>query len=330
MKKFLLLPLIFLLVSGFTGLYAQKTIVDKYGQLSIKGNYIIGEKGDTVQLRGMSLFWSQWMGQYYTPETVKWLKDDWKSTVVRAAMGVEKGGYLDNPEEEMAKVITVVDAAIAQGLYVIIDYHAHEAHTDVEAAVDFFTDMSKKYGKYPNVLYEIYNEPLKEPTWSGDIKPYSEKVLAAIRKNDPDNIVICGTRQWSQLVSEAANDPINDKNVAYTLHFYAATHGGWLRDEAKKAMDKGVCLFVTEYGACDASGNGRFDPKHTEEWFEFMDKYKISHCNWSVADKVETASVLKPGASGKGGWKDSELTESGHFIKGEIVKKNTPIVNTLK
>jgi len=322
--------LAFTLFIAQLNLFAQNTIVDKYGQLAVKGNYIIGEHGDTVQLRGMSLFWSQWMGQYYTPETVKWLKDDWKSTVIRAAMGVEKGGYLDHPDEEMAKVVTVVDAAIKEGIYVIIDYHAHEAHTNVEAAKTFFTTMAKKYGKYPNVLYEIYNEPLQATKWTEDIKPYSEAVIATIRKYDPDNIVICGTRQWSQMVSEAAADPIKGNNIAYTLHFYAATHGSWLRDEAQKALDKGICLVVTEYGTCTASGNGRFDPKHTKEWYDFLDKHKISYCNWSVADKEETASVLLPGASGKGGWKDSELTPSGKFVKADMVTKNTPIYNSLK
>lgn len=327
-KKVIALAAIACLLFHFS-LNAQNRIVDKYGQLSVKGNYILSEHGDTVQLRGMSLFWSQWMPQYYNKETLKWLRDDWKCTVVRAAMGVEKGGYLSNPEDEKQKVVTVVDAAIELGMYVIIDYHSHEAHTNPEAAKKFFTEMAEKYGKYPNVLYEIYNEPLKEPTWSGDLKPYSEAVISTIRKYDPDNIVICGTRQWSQLVHEASADPVNDKNTVYTVHFYAATHGGWLRDEAKKAMDNGVAIFISEFGTCAASGDGRFDPKHTQEWFDFMDKYKISWCNWSIADKVETSAALHPGASGKGQWTEAELTPSGKFVRDELVKKNTPILKSI-
>lgn len=322
--------IVLVLLTFFLRFSHAQSIVDDYGQLSVKGNYLIGESGDTAQLRGMSLFWSQWMPQYYTPETVKYLKDNWKCTIVRAAMGVEKGGYLENPDEEKAKVITVVDAAIKNGIYVIIDYHAHEAHLDAESAVKFFGEMAKKYGKYPHVIYEIYNEPLQNTKWSEDIKPYAEKVIAEIRKYDPDNLIIVGTRQWSQMVSEAADDPLSDPQVAYTLHFYAATHGGWLREEAEKAMDKGICLFVSEYGTCNASGDGRFDPKHTNDWYDFMDKYKISSCNWSIADKVETASALKPGASGKGNWTEEELTPSGKFVKAEIVEKNTPIWKEVK
>ena len=95
-------------------------------------------------------------------------------------------------------------------------------------------------------------------------------------------------------------------------------------------MAKGICLIITEFGDCDASGNGKFDIPHTEDWFKFMDQYKISWCNWSVADKEETASALQPGASGTGGWKESQLTESGIYIRNELLKKNTPIFKTLK
>lgn len=320
---------VLLLTSGLV--FSQSTIVEKYGRLQVKGNHLFGENGDTVQLRGMSLFWSQWMGQYYTPECVKWLKDDWKSTIIRAAMGVEadKNGYEVVPEEK-DKVVKVVDAAIKEGIYAIIDYHSHEAHKNPELAKKFFAEMAQKYAQYPNVIYELYNEPLQDPTWSGDIKPYCEAVIAEIRKYDTKNLIICGTRQWSQMVSEAAADPIKDKNVAYTLHYYAGSHRKWLRAEAQKAMDMGICLFVTEFGTCHASGNGVYSPEESKVWWDFLDKYKISWCNWSVADKVESASILNPGASGLGNWKPEELTETGKLVKEEMVAENTPIFNSLK
>ncbi len=303
-------------------LFAQTSIVEKYGQLSVKGSYIMSQYGDTVQLRGMSMFWSQWMWQYYNAGVIKWLKDDWKCTVIRIAMGVENGGYLDNPYDEKQKVIKMVDAAIANGIYVIIDYHSHEAHTNPEPAKKFFAEMSKKYGQSPNVLYEVYNEPLQEISWYKNIKPYAESVIKEIRKNDPDNIVICGTRQWSQLVGEASNSPIKDSNTVYTLHYYAASHGQYLRDEAMKAMKNGVAIFVSEFGTCEYTGNGVLDYKASTEWFNFLDEHKISWCNWSVSDKEETASILKPGARYTGKWKDEDLTPSGQFIKDEMSTKN--------
>lgn len=321
-----LFSVLLLLVLSTASLSAQNNIVEKYGKLTVKGNYIISQYGDTVQLRGMSLFWSQWMAQYYNRDCIKWLKENWKCTVVRAAMGVEMGGYLDNSSAEKEKVIAVVDAAIDLGIYVIIDYHSHEAHKNPEPAKKFFAEMAQRYGSSPNVIYEIYNEPLQDPNWTKDLKPYAESVIKSIRAYDPDNIIVVGTRQWSQMVEEASKNPIQEVNIAYTLHFYAASHKKWLRDEAERAMKNGICLFVTEYGTCDASGNGRFDPEETQKWFDFLDKYHISWCNWSVADKAETASAIKPGAMGYGGWTDEELTESGKLVRDELIKKNTPLI----
>lgn len=309
---------------------AQSTVVEKYGQLSVKGSYIVSQYGDTVQLRGMSFFWSQWKGEYYNPKVVKWLRDDWKCTVVRAAMGVEHGGYLENKYEEREKVIRLIKAAIDLGIYVIIDYHSHVAHSDTETAAEFFADMAKRFGHHPNVLYEIYNEPLQDVSWSKDLKPYSEAVIKAIREHDPDNIVICGTRQWSQAVTEAALDPVKDSNAVYTLHFYAASHGEGLREGAKRAIENGVAIFVTEYGTCEYTGNGKLDTVATRQWWDFMDKYKISWCNWSVCNKEETASALELGAGWSGKWKENKLTPSGKFVRQELILKNSPIFDTLE
>jgi endoglucanase len=318
------------LTSFYGSTFAQTTIVEKYGQLSVKGNYMMSQYGDTVQLRGMSFFWSQWKGQFYNSGTVKWLRDDWKCTVVRPAMGVEHGGYIEQPFEQKDRVKAVVKSAIDLGIYVVIDYHSHQAHQDTEAAKKFFSEMAQKYGSYPNVIYEIFNEPLQDASWSEQIKPYAVEVIKAIREHDPDNIIIVGTRQWSQLVSEPSVDPIKESNIMYTLHFYAGTHGQWLREEAKRAMDNGIALFVTEYGTCDASGNGNLSLNATKEWYDFLDKYKISHCNWSICDKEETASALVFGAGWGGKWKENKLTPSGQFVRQELILKNTPIYNSLK
>lgn len=315
---------LFLALLLFIGLsaQAQQSPVEKYGQLSVKGTALVSENGDTVQLRGMSLFWSQWMGQFYNADLAKWLRDDWKCNVIRVAMGVEKGGYLTDPDGEKKKVETVVDACIDLGLYVIIDYHAHEAHENTAAAKKFFSEMSKKYGKYPNVIYETYNEPLQYIGWDTILKPYHEDVLKSIRANDPDNIVICGTRMWTQRVDEAAANPIEDKNVMYALHYYAYSHRRPLREIAQKAIDMGAPLFVSEFGNCHASGAGKLDSVQAKVWWDFLDKNKISWCNWSVADKDETASIIKPGSSATGGWKEEDLTPSGVLVRDEIRAKN--------
>ena len=83
---------------------------------------------------------------------------------------------------------------------------------------------------------------------------------------------------------------------------------------------------MSEFGTCEYTGNGVLDSTSTREWWDFLDKYKISWCNWSIADKDETASALKPNPMPKGGWSETYLTESGKFVRNELILKNAPIL----
>ncbi|WJM86078.1 cellulase family glycosylhydrolase [Dickeya chrysanthemi] len=280
--------------------------------LSVSGNKIYaGEKAQSFA--GNSLFWSNngWGGEkFYTADTVASLKKDWGSSIVRAAMGVQDaGGYLQDPAGNKAKVEKVVDAAIANDMYVIIDWHSHSAENNRNEAISFFQEMARKYGKNPNVIYEIYNEPL-QVSWSNTIKPYAEAVISAIRAIDPDNLIIVGTPSWSQNVDEASRDPINAKNIAYTLHFYAGTHGESLRNKARQALNNGIALFVTEWGAVNADGNGGVNQTETDAWVTFMKDNNISNANWALNDKNEGASTYYPDSK--------NLTESGKKVKSII------------
>jgi len=298
------------------------TLVQKHGLLQVNGNRIVDKDNEPVCFAGNSFFWSNdnWGGErFYQSEVVSWLKLDWKTTIVRAAMGVEDpGGYLDNNVSNKNRVITIVDAAIDEGLYVIIDWHSHHAEDNTNEAVSFFEEMADLYGEYDNVIYEIYNEPL-DVSWSATIKPYADSVISAIRAIDPDNLIVVGTPEWSQRVDLAAADPItNYSNIAYTLHFYTIYHQQWLRDRASAALDDGIALFITEWGSI---GYSQVDSE-ANEWMTWCFENKISHCNWAVNDKEEEWSILVPGASTSGGWDDDDLTDAGKLAKNII--KNWP------
>lgn len=307
---------VFISVSALLTLRAGP--VSDHGRLQVDGHKIAGAHGQPVSLAGNSFFWSQWEGKFYNAETVNWLKDDWHAGIVRVAVGIEKEGYLEKPVTEKPKILAVIDAAIAADLYVIIDWHDHHAHQHTVEAIAFFEEMARTYGRQPHVIYEIFNEPLANASWSRDVKPYAEKVIAAIRAIDPDNLIVVGSPHWSQDVDIAAEDPLKDANVAYSLHFYAGTHKQGLRDKAVKALRKGLPLFVTEWGTCNSNGNGKVDFESANAWMTFMREWQLSHCNWSVSDKKETASIVVPGASSTGGWADSDLTESGRLVRGWI------------
>ena len=292
------------------------TYVELHGALRAAGGKIRDSQGAVIQLRGVSLFWSQWSGEWWAYEPIHSVARDWGATVVRAAMGVEMGGYLDNPAREKERVMTAVDAAIRSGIYVIIDWHDHQATRHEARAAEFFGEMAVLYANNPHVVFELYNEPVYD-SWP-QVKAYAERIIGVIRRAGARNLVIVGSPSWSQRVDLAANDPIGDENVAYALHFYAATHGQDLRNRADYAIGKGLALFVTEFGVCEASGGGRIDEREAAAWFGWMDRNSISWAAWSLHDKPETTSILTPGASRHGRWTDKELTRSGKIIVPKI------------
>lgn len=295
--------------------------VGTHGRLQVSGNSIIGESGEPAQLRGMSMFWSQWKPQYWDADVVNWLHNDWDASVIRAAMGVdESGGYIhpDNTSFNKGLVTSVVDASLDAGVYVIIDWHSYNAEKYLEDSKAFFSEMAQKYGDYPNVIFELFNEPTVQD-WSTVVKPYHEEVLAEIRKHS-DNLVILGSPTWSQDVDIACADKVHDVNVAYTLHFYAGSHRQALRDKATAAMSSGCALFVTEWGTCASNGNGTLDFDEAKRWTDFMDEHHISSANWAVGDKHESCCALQPGAAASGGWTPSldNLTWSGLYVRNYI------------
>lgn len=291
--------------------------VSRHGALRVEGNRVVDKDRQPVQLRGMSLFWSQW-STFYVAKNVDVMVDDWKSTVVRAALGVENDdGYLVSAQANVAKVRAIVDRAIARDIYVIIDWHDHHAQDHVAEATTFFEEMAKAYGKQPHVIFEVYNEPM-DTTWPV-VKSYAETMISKIRKAGSENLIIVGTPNWSQDVDVAAQNKItSDNNVAYTLHFYAATHKQELRDKAKAALDRGIALFVTEWGTCSADGNGAVNEAETQTWLSFLESRSISWANWALNDKAEACSAVKTGSGSTGPWRDDQLTQSGLLVKNAI------------
>jgi len=287
--------------------------VSQNGFLSVKGTSLVNQDGKEIILRGVSLAWHNWWPRFYNENTVTWLKEDWKCDVVRAAIGVEpEGAYINNPQFALNCLYAVVDAAIKNDMYVIIDWHAHDIY--LNEAKEFFRLVAEKYKDHPNIIYEIFNEP-NNVDWSS-IKAYSEEVIKTIREIDKKNIILVGTPTWSQDVDVAAADPIKGySNLMYSLHFYAATHKQRLREKADIAIVKGLPLFVSEFGTMEADGQGAIDHKQWKLWKLWMEKHQLSWVAWSISDKNETCSMLLPAASSTSSWSNDVITEWGNIIR---------------
>jgi endoglucanase len=294
--------------------------VKRYGQLQVRGAQLCDEGGRPVVLRGVSLGWHNLWPRFYNKKVVQTLKQDWHCSVVRAAMGVMiEDNYLENPEFAMQCMTPVIEAAIKQNVYVIIDWHTHEMKTP--EAKEFFGRMAQRYGKFPHVIYEIYNEPV-EDTWVS-LKNYAQEVIGEIRKWDADNIILVGCPHWDQDIHLVANSPLEGvENVMYTVHFYAATHGNTLRERTEDAVRQGVPVFISESGATEASGDGRIDAESEGEWIAMCERLGISWVCWSISDKNESCSMLLPRATATGPWRDDVVKEYGRLVKQLLTKYN--------
>lgn len=297
------------------------TSVSQHGQLSVKNGQLVDKSGKGYQLRGMSTHGLTWFPEFVNESAFKTLRDDWNTNVVRLAMYVDEWGngqcYMGNKSGSLELLEKGVDICIKLDMYVIIDWHVlnpGDPSKYTNEAKSFFETVSKRYAKYPNVIYEICNEPNGGASWSGNIKPYAEKIIPVIRKNAPNSVIIVGTPTWSQEIDKPLSDPLNYKNVMYAFHFYAATHAG-LRSNVENCVAQGLPVFVSEFGTCDASGGGANDFNETQKWLSYFDKQGISYCNWSICNKDETCSVLRPGTSANGNWSESDLTENGKWMR---------------
>ncbi|MDI1255598.1 MAG: glycoside hydrolase family 5 protein [Flavobacterium sp.] len=304
-----------------TVMAAKAQFVIKHGQLKVIGTQLSDAKDEPIVLRGMSFGWHSFWPRFYNEGAVEWLKKDFHCNVVRAAMGVEVGdkSYIKEPKFSTEKVEAVVDGAIKSDIYVIIDWHSH--NINLEEAKNFFGAMSKKYGAYPNVIYEVFNEPDYE-SWA-EVKTYAEAVIKVIRKNDPDNIILVGSPKWDQEINLPAADPITGfDNIMYTMHFYAATHEKWLRDRTDAAIKSGLPVFVSESAGMEATGDGPLNQAAWKEYIDWMESHKMSWIVWSVSDKDETCSILKPTAKSEGRWKNRDLKESGIIVRNYLRQYN--------
>ncbi len=289
------------------------------GALHVEGTRLTDENGDPVQLRGVSTHGLAWFPEYVNAECFADLHA-WGANVIRLAMyTAESGGYCTDGDPEGLKdlIREGVEAATDEDMYVIVDWHILSDLSPVTYQAEaeaFFDEMSAEFADHDNVLYEICNEPNGGTDWS-EIRAYAEDIIPIIRANDEDAVIIVGTPTWSQDVDAAAADPIEDwDNIMYTLHFYAATHKDDLRNKMTAALDDGLPIFVTEYGICDASGNGEIDEESANAWVDLMNEYGVSYVMWNLSNKDESSSILDSNITRTSGFTQEDLSHSGTWL----------------
>lgn len=298
------------------------TPFERHGGLHVEGTLLADESGNPVVLRGVSTHGLSWFPEYANADAFRTMRDEWGINIVRLAMySAEYNGYCTGDESNRnrlkQKIYDSVQAATDLGLYVIVDWHVLGDQNPLlyqDQAAAFFEECTSRLGNQKNVIYEICNEPNGNVSWQ-DVKTYADRVIPIIRANAPDALIIVGTLTWSQEVDRALNDPITGyDNLLYALHFYANTHREDLRNRLETVVTSGLPVFVSEFGICDASGNGGINTQQADIWMELLQKYGISSCIWNLSNKDESSSLIRSNCSKVSDWEYSELSTSGQWF----------------
>ena len=311
--------------------------------LKVQGTQLCAD-GEPVVFDGISYGWHNLWPRFYNRASVRELAGTYGVRLVRAAIGADghaladnpgcHGGYIQEPEFALERLYAVVDGAIDAGIYVIVDWHSHVLHT--EEACGFFSTVASKYAGVPNVIYELFNEPVSrafETSRSYDdlgdpeamaaywkeLKAYAEACIGAIRAAEGgyEPLILMGCPCWDQRIDLPAADPVEGYgNLMYTVHFYAATHKDALREATMRAVEGGTPVFISECAACEASGDGPMDMDSWAEWTSLAASKGISIARWSVSDKAETCSMFTPSASSEGPWTPDVVKPWGKISLG--------------
>ena len=299
--------------SGFAG---RQTL----GALSVNNGKLVDKNGKPAMLRGISTHGLSWYPQYVKEDTFRFLRDTYGVNVIRLAMyTAEYNGYCTgdaNNRQTLNNLITEgINHATNLGMYVIVDWHILSDSNPLqykEEAKEFFARVSSQYQNYNNIIYEICNEPNGGTSWQ-DIKSYANEIIPVIRQNDKDAVILVGTPNWSQYLYEAANSPLDFDNVMYTLHFYAATHKDDLRGILQSALNQNLPVFVSEFGICDASGNGGLDVSSANTWIELLESNNISYVLWNLSNKNESSAFLKPECQKTTNFTEDDLSDEAKW-----------------
>ncbi|MFC0533931.1 cellulase family glycosylhydrolase [Phytohabitans kaempferiae] len=302
------------------------TPVANNGQLRVCGTKLCNRNGQPIQLRGMSTHGIQWFSSCYSNATFDALATDWRADVVRISMYIQEDGYETNPRLFTDRVHSYIEQVSARGMYVIVDWHMltpGDPNYNLSRARTFFTEIAQRHAGKPNLLYEVANEP-NGVSWAS-IKSYAEQIIPVIRAQDPDGVVLVGTRAWSSLgVSEGAseaevvNNQVNASNIMYTFHFYAASHGQSYLDTLSRAADR-IPMFVTEFGTQTSSGDGANDFNRAQQYLNLMATKQISWVNWNLSDDFRSGAVFTTGTCPNGPYAGtSRLKPAGSWIRDRI------------
>ena len=285
---------------------------NEHGRLRVENGKLTDEHDLPFQLRGMSTHGIGWFPNYINAGAMSSIKSA-GGNVMRVAMYTEAdSGYLSEPESNMNMVLQAIENARAMNVYVIVDWHIlddGDPNAHLDSAITFFDAIASSYPNDPAILYEVCNEP-NDVEWSS-VTQYAYAICPVIRQYSPDAVIILGTPDFSSRIDKPQNEPFPRDNILYSYHYYAGEHKDF--SLLKSAVDSGLPVMVSEWGIGKRS-DGAAALEEGKKFADYLNENGISWCAWSLCNKDEVYSVLRPDCKKLSGWEESDLTEVGSIM----------------
>jgi endoglucanase len=163
-------------------------------------------------------------------------------TFGKNALHMDAQGHLD--PAYLRKLDTIVDAALAKGLFVIIDEHdfddcSKDTNACSQILPNVWYELSEHYKDAPAaVMFELLNEPhdkIDAQIWNA----WLPDLVAIVRETNPTRNIIVGPTHWNSLADLPLLKLPNDQHIIVTFHYYEPmtfTHQGatWVGPEIEK------------------------------------------------------------------------------------------------
>lgn len=304
--------------------------------LSISGTQLMAN-GQAIRLRGINMgdpFWARgWYGSMYSTANYATVAKDWHANVVRISIFPTQWKNM-NRNTLLAALDTEIQAALSNGMYVIISYHvigwpdgwyqpaypgnpADTYDSSLSVATSFWTQMAQTYGSDTRIIFDLWNEPVHDSSdWSNvtywtSLKPSYESLIQTVRNNGAQNIVLATGSGWASWLAGIKDDPLADTKVMYAYHKYSVegynTEAVWNADLGGLLGVKPV--IVSEWGYEDSDVTNPTWPgtqaSYGNPFTQWLDSNNLSNLTWMYHHDW-TPALIKS---------DSTPTLYGTFIK---------------
>ena len=245
----------------------------------------------------------------------------WGANAVR--ISIHPGYWEAQTDWARARLIDNVRAARAAGLFVVLCWHAlgfpddfvfrppatwgtraDAFDTSVAKCRAFWSEMAELYGSDGGILFELFNEPIRDPRnpdveyrqWPHLRAVWTDIIRAAIRPK-ADNVVICSGNRYTYDLRGIADAPVELDNIAYAWHVYPREGKQSLPDWLIRLdnVQKQFPVIVTEWGFSQV-GDPKFiatPQSFADPLLHLLDQNEMSWLAYSFSPRAQPSLVEK-------------------------------------